>query len=341
MPQNHVGYHKIFSPETMASLKGKSGQSLRQLLGNKNLMQVITRSSELLPQISAAEEEYVDELEMVAVQMCKDAYPIIDYAGILIDAKITNDMGDMQAPKPSKEDWDELNQDKRRRIINGITQGSSIRGAFGFMLFREYLDELDPTLIEKYNEILKLSFGIYDDEQAIALMLAMLNQNRKIEGGKVMIKIGNPDGDDDEDGEGEEEPTLTIIARAMNFPMLVHEIVKGLYEIIALQGFSGDKEKNQAVISRVDKIENEPDDLRYGKFIYDSISNIYNNSTFKDDRIRELLFTEVYKLDDDTFFPFIENALNNKLTPQQLNWANGIMRDIDKDLKADDAGVEI
>ena len=30
----------------------------------------------------------------------------------------------------------------KRRIINGITQGASIRGAFGFMLFREYLDEI-------------------------------------------------------------------------------------------------------------------------------------------------------------------------------------------------------
>ena len=33
-----VEYEKIFSPKTMAALKGKSGESLRQMLGNKDLM---------------------------------------------------------------------------------------------------------------------------------------------------------------------------------------------------------------------------------------------------------------------------------------------------------------
>ena len=33
-----VEYEKIFSPKTMATLKGKSGQSLKQMLGNKDLM---------------------------------------------------------------------------------------------------------------------------------------------------------------------------------------------------------------------------------------------------------------------------------------------------------------
>ena len=41
------------------------------------------------------------------------------------------------------------------------------------MLFREYLDQINPALVEKYNEILKLVFGIYDDENAIAMLLAM------------------------------------------------------------------------------------------------------------------------------------------------------------------------
>ena len=89
-----VEYEKIFSPKTMASLKGKSGESLRQMLGNKNLMQTMTRSMALLQEIIDAEEGYRDELEMVAAQMVTDAYPIIDYANIKIDAKIVG-MGDL------------------------------------------------------------------------------------------------------------------------------------------------------------------------------------------------------------------------------------------------------
>jgi hypothetical protein len=43
-----VEYEKIFSPETMALLKAKSGESLRQMLGDKNLLQVMRQSNELI-----------------------------------------------------------------------------------------------------------------------------------------------------------------------------------------------------------------------------------------------------------------------------------------------------
>jgi len=45
-----IEYEKIFKPGTMAALKGKSGESLRQMLGDKSLMQTMMRSQELLSQ---------------------------------------------------------------------------------------------------------------------------------------------------------------------------------------------------------------------------------------------------------------------------------------------------
>ena len=156
-----VNYEDIFSPETMASLKGKSGESLRQMLGNKSLMQTMMRAQGLLDEIIQAEDGYRDELEMVAAQMVTDAYPIIDYANIKIDAKIVN-MSDIKLPQPQPEedpslpDFGEDDPEKlkaKRRIINGITQGASIRGAFGFLLFKEYLDAINPELVAKYSEM--------------------------------------------------------------------------------------------------------------------------------------------------------------------------------------------
>ncbi len=58
-----VDYEKIFSPKTMSTLKGKSGESLRSMLGNKSLMQSMMRSSALLQEITQAEDGYRDELE--------------------------------------------------------------------------------------------------------------------------------------------------------------------------------------------------------------------------------------------------------------------------------------
>lgn len=332
-----VDYKNIFSPETLANLKGKSGESMRQMLGNKNLQQTMQRSTELLPEIIAAEADYHDELAQVAKQMVTDAYPIIDYANIKIEAKIEVDLGGLngggeeEQDDPGLPDFGEDNPEllkAKRRIINGITQGASVRGAFGFMLYREYLDDINPELVAKYNEILKLTFGIYDNDEAIALMLLMMQQQQNMSGGSGEMEY------DEETGQ------FTIKASAACFPMLVHEIIKGLYEIVGTEGFGQDKDKNQAIVNAVDKLSNEPEDLRYGKFIYDAISNLYNESNVDDPRVRELFFAEVYKLPDDEFFPFIENVISNKLQPLQKKWAVNTMRDIARDLSKDDTGLE-
>jgi len=331
-----IEYEKIFSPKTMAALKGKSGESLRQMIGNKSLMQTMLRSREVLDKIIQAEDGYRDELEMVAAQMVTDAYPIIDYANIKIDAKIVgNENVNIPPPPPEDDpgspDFGEDDPEKlkaKRRIINGITQGASVRGAFGFMLFREYLDQINPELVEDYSEILKLVFGVYDDPNAIAMFLSMLAQGQKMQGGESDMEYD------------EENNQFVIKAKAICFPMLVHEIVKGLYEIVGTEGFGADKAKNQAIVGAVDKLEHEPEDLQYGKFIYDAISNLYNQSDIDDPRVRELFFTAVYKLPDSEFFPFIENVINGELTADQKNWAQGEMRDNAKDLKKDDTGLE-
>jgi hypothetical protein len=335
-----VDYKSIFSPKTVAALRDKSKNSARELLGNKDLMQAMMKSQKLFQEIVQAEEGYRDELEMVAVQMVTDAYPIVDYANIKIDAKIVAygeldlqskmDQEEEQNEDPSSPDFGEDDPEKmkaKRRIINGITQGASVRGAFGFMLYREYLDAINPELVAKYAEILKLAFGIYDNDDAIAMMLMALSQKMNMQGGESEMTYND------------ETEQFEVLAQAVCFPMLVHEIIKGLYEIVGTQG-GGDRLKNQAIINQVDKLENEPEDIRYGKYIYDAITKVYNDSPIEDRRVRELFFTELYKLSDDEFFPFVENAINGELSKDQLKWANDTMKDIDSDLKKDDTGLE-
>jgi hypothetical protein len=160
------------------------------------------------------------------------------------------------------------------------------------------------------------------------MLLAMIAQNQNMPGGESEMEYD------------EENEQFVIKARAICYPMLVHEIVKGLYEIVGTEGFGSDKAKNQAIVGAVDKLSNEPRDLQYGKFIYDAINNLYINANIDDPRVRELFFASVYKLADDEFFPFVENAVNDELTPAQKQWATGEMRDIARDLTKDDTGLE-
>jgi len=330
-----IDYEKIFSPETMNLLKGKSGESLRQMVGNKNLRQTMVASKQLLDEIIEAEKDYIDELEMVAASMVTEAYPIIEYANIKIEAKIGFEENGIMEPKDEEEpitpDFGDQDPEKlkaKRRIINGITQGAAIRGSFGFLIFKEYLDEINPDLVNKYGEILKLVFGTYDDENAIALMLSMLAQGTKFDGGNESEMVYD-----------EENEQFVIKAQAACFPMLVHEIIKGLYEITGTEGFGKNQEKNKAIVNAVDKIENEPRDLQYGKFIYDAINQLYIDSQVDDARVRELFFAEVYKLEENEFISFIENAINGRLTRDEKKWAIDTMKDIERDLKKDDTGL--
>ena len=330
---NEVDYEEIFSPETMSLLKKQSKDELVKT--GKNLAQMIRTSSTLIPEIIAAERPHIDLLEEIAKEIVTQAYPIIKYSKIKINASI----GEGELPKgaPGEEEEEQpnielpqptLTGEKKRRIINGITQGASIRGTFAFLMFREYLDDLGEDMVNRYNEVMKSVFGIFDDENAIAMMLALLAQGQKSQGGESEAEFD------------EETGTLTINATAICFPMLVHEIVKGLYEILSLQGFGTDAEQNKSIVGKADQLAAEPNDMRFGKFIYDAANKLYIESGIEDDRVRDFFFTELYKIDDETeFIEFIENLVTSKLTSAQKKWAMDTMKDIERDLKADDAGI--
>lgn len=83
-------YKKIFKPETLAKLDKKSADNLRQMMGNKSLMDKMIRSQELIQEISEAEKPYRDILEVLAIEMVEKMYPIINEENIKIDAKIVD-----------------------------------------------------------------------------------------------------------------------------------------------------------------------------------------------------------------------------------------------------------
>ena len=310
-------YSDIFSPETLAKLNAKSVESAQILLGNRSIMQIMMNSNSLLSDIIAAEAPYKGRLENLAIDIVKSIYPILDQENIGIDAKIT----DLSGVRAS---LDEATPgEKRRHVINAITQGASVVSLNDlFRIFKSHIDEINPSLYEKYNQIMNNTFGIYDNDDAIAMMLASVASGQKLAGGSSKIVISE---------------ALGIRARAICFPMLVHELIKGYYGIIGQRGVKGDKETRQDIVKKVDKLENEPEDIRYGKFIYKAINNIFLAFADTDDkRVQSFFFQDIYDLGDDEFFSFIENAINENLTPQQIDWVQTTIENIISDLRADD-----
>ena len=310
-------YNDIFSQKTLDKLNQKSADSLQLMLGNQSLMQAMGFSQLLLSSIIAAEAPYKARLENLAVDIVKEMYPTLEQENIGVDAKIVG-MSDVAAS------LDEATPgEKRRRVINAITQGASVKSLMEmFQIFRSHLDEINPALYDQYNQIMNNTFGIYDNDDAIALMLASVASGQKAAGGSSKIVITE---------------ALSIRARAICFPMLVHELIKGYYGILGQKGLKGDRETKQDIVKKVDLLKNEPSDIRYGKFIYSAINNIFLAFADTDDkRVQSFFFSDIYDLSDDEFFSFIENAINEELTPEQIDWVQSTIESIISDLRADD-----
>lgn len=319
-------YKKIFSRNTISKLNKQSADSLKQMLKGKSFMQASMESMKLLPEIIKAEKPKRDYLENLAVMIVEDMFPIIKQAGVEIDAKLVDspsEFGISNQEQNFSEESPEYDQSPeiKRRLINSITQGASIRGSKSFYLFKDTLDAIDDSLMQKYEDILNNAYGIYDDENAVALMMAMLSQN-----------AGNQGGESEADY-NEETGVLTIKARALIFPILLQEIIKGLYEILSLQGFTKDAEKNKEIVQQVDKTTNEPEDIRYGKFIYDALNDLVVPYKHKYPGILELFLIEVYKMEDKPFKEFIENLINNKLDSSQKIWTSNTLNNLIKNEK--------
>jgi len=321
-------YEKIFDPKTLGKLKGQSQQAYQarvQKSGPSSGRQLL----DLLNDIAAAEEGNRDELEQLAVQIVKDNYPIVDKYNINIDAKIeyadqntTIPKGEF-ADKPDEGGYspeEKEDMDAKRRLVNALSQGAGVRGSRTFVLMKDYLDSIDSSLIDKYTKALDMALGQYDDETAVARVLSRLASSDNLPGGSSLPKYDK------------DKKQWTVVARAINFPILVHEIVKGIYSVIGSRGWSKNKALNQASVASVDKLRNEPDDLRYGKFmldaISDAISKFYNKSNVSDPYVRDVFMVKLVELPYSQLRDFIQNAINDELNAGQEKWAKDTLSKI-------------
>jgi hypothetical protein len=378
---NELEFEKIFNPSTIQRLKSQTAARKQQMLGTRSPISAAMSTTSLARALQRIETPYKDGLEEVALDVVYDLYPrlqqLVKQGKIRIDAKLGGGAGEMIEPQqqqqqkqkqqtPQEEELPPTLEDieiAKRRIINSITQGGSVTGAFGFLYsdIKDNLDAIDDGLMDKYKEFLNLTFGSYADDQVVAAFLAQIAQSGAgnmaaggVKGKWVKGKVEekppkpsqyNPEEDDDKEGEGggEDEEYYLISARGICFAILIHEILKGYFEYLSYEGFSPKKslKKNVAIVTAADKLKYEPTDLQTGPEIYQAITDLFNNSNYDDLRLRDLLIGEIYKLEDREFVDFIENAINDELTFEQKNWIEKTLRKLSLRLSSQDTGFDL
>ena len=333
-------YDKIFDPETLSKLKG----SVAQRMQGKNPMQIMGNLMQLASQVMQLEKGNEDLLEQLAYDVVYEAYPYLksNQDVIEIDAKIVPQpqvKEALQPNSPNEEDIDELSDEeeeqmmldiaddlKKRRLINAVTQGGSTFSKSAHYVQQEYIDIVGGEgTSDKYRDLMQAALDMID--------FAVGSSGMRM-GGQDLE--GSATGAESVFYDFEKEKWI-IKARAIVFPVLILEIIKGMYEIIGLFGFS-DLERGEKVVKYTDKIENEPEDIAYGQMItknlFDIINKLETNVTPEE---RDDFLQDIYKLSNNEFIKLMTNVINNRVDTSQMNQLKGMFKQMRQDKTADDA----
>lgn len=164
----------------------------------------------------------------------------------------------------------------KRNIINAIIQGAAKKGHYVFMKpeVKAKLDEIDARLYPLYARVMSITDFMY------FTMDEMIDQMSQTGQGVIgqNYLTDNSDGDDDGGGdmggdenggeENQERPDTKIVAKATMFPVLCHEIIKGIKEASGRHGLPKDPRMAAKVMGQTDLLQNEPMQLRVGPELY-------------------------------------------------------------------------
>lgn len=199
----------------------------------------------------------------------------------------------------------------KRNVINLIIQGEAKKGHYSFMKpsYLDRISEIDPQLATLYRQIMAAADLVYFTMEQ---MIEMMSQTGSGIAGKVDIQ----DADEDEDGGGE-GPDTKIVASGLIFPILLHEIIKGLEEAPAREQFADmDPQRAADVMGQTDILSNEPMQLRLGPAVVELIKYSLPDEMFEPENsgLNPWFKRELYKIPAKEFLDLIGDAISENKT---------------------------
>ena len=171
-----------------------------------------------------------------------------------------------------------------------------------FELVRDELNRLDPNLVNLYGvnqSLMDHLYWVMPDMEGMAAS----------GGGQMGQTSVDPETD-----------PPTVKARGLFFPILVHEIIKGVYEVLGSQGLPDDPKKAEMVMASQDTLPYEIWDLRLGPVIWEKFVESYPDELFEDDmrEIQNYLFSRFSMLTTEEFFEVTKMILSGSKQGKQI-----------------------
>ena len=238
----------------------------------------------LLHDTMSMESKHTKDLEKLAERMIREEYDMPEDI-VEIRAKITpriNIEGTKKNPKPINVEMVFKNHDAivnaneevyKRRFLNAMIQGAAKKCNHMFHMVDDELTDIDPRLVNKYTKLMAAADYMY---------YVIPKMENGVNGGVVKVIFPT-----------KENPKAIIEAEAMVFPVLVHELVKGVMELLSAHGLPKDKKLGDFVVGKADFLAAEPWDMRIGPALWGKFTDAIEGDDFD---LKHHIYTELAAL---------------------------------------------
>jgi hypothetical protein len=245
-----------------------------------------------------------------------------DDVDINVEERLLNQLSDLDLEKA------------KRRMINSLIQGASKKGHYLFEILRNELGEIVgdryvDAIMTQYGMIMSINDLTYwqmGNHQVDGIADASRPQGgrqqpqRPEQPPQQTMNLGGDDEEEEVERDSErqgagsqmagrvdvfrnhEKPIIT--AAGIIFPVLLHELIKGVYEVMSIQGMPKDENVAQQVSDTEDTLKKEAWDLRLGAEIWKRTLHSFPDEVFEDESLEDfqlLLYFSIIKLEPKKF----------------------------------------
>jgi len=211
---------------------------------------------------------------------------------------------------------------QKRRFINSLIQGSAKKAHYMYHLVNEKLNDINPDLVGLYSIVMSVNDLLY---------WVMPDMEGMMGGGGAESAMAGK-----EELDLETDPP-TIKATGLMFPILVHELYKGVMEYISAHGLPSDPEMADEVIGMEDTLPAEVWDLRLGPIIWEKFLEVYPDDFFdmeEQKRIKNYFYFKFVSLEAEEFLKLAKEILSG--SQKGKDQVKEMVDDIVKQLKQED-----
>jgi hypothetical protein len=282
----------------------------------KNMMPLVYESI-------ALESDHKEALEKLAEKMIREEYDM-DEDTVEIVAELTSNIsleGTKKNEKPmpvegmnfnSHDDIANANDEVyKRRFLNAMTQGAAKKCNHMFHMVDDDLIKLNPKLPNRYAKMMAAADYMY---------YVIPNMDNGVTGGIVRVEFPS-----------KKNPKARIHAQGMVFPVLIHELVKGVMELLSAHGLPKNKNVAKYVINKADFLAAEPWDMRLGPAIWGKFTE---NIDVDDFGLKHHVYSELAKLPAKEFHGQMREIMAGTKMGKKI--VKKIMDEVKQDIQLDE-----